>query len=554
MTFNHIPLKYLLFLTLIFFGFNQHLFNANWRWDDTQILIHAYNTSTLDNFINPEIWRKFSSNNLTPWLILSFKIDYLIFGLNPLGFYCHHLLSLAFLSFLLMYLSNQFTNNFKSGFLCFILFISGAPLYAVTEQLMTRHYIEGMIFCLLSIIFSIRFINTKEKKFIVYSLFFYILAALSKEIYVPLIVILILIYLYNKILNYKIFLCHFTIGLTYTAWRLYMLPSAIGGYSTGNSSNGIDFWKYFSGYLKIPELIFGEFWQTPSFAILLLSIIYLYKKPAYIIFISISLISLLLPLAPLMNHPGINYPDRYLFAFWSFVSLFITISIFNILPIFKKNISKIIFMIFCLLTLPLSAKQSHKFRADTILIGQEFDAHAKFIIENKSIANLFPSKTVLDSGWFITGLFDLKSKVLKNENKIKIIIDGIFINDIKENFWIYSLECLCIEDRSFDLVNIKKRFDNSLRPNEPLFINLNIFKTPDRVDWNFGPYSVGLYEILLPESYGVIKFRRQGSLNIQIDPHKDMRIILKYTDPTGWSTYSPLLKAGAVTPNLYWKR
>ena len=142
----------------------------------------------------------------------------------------------------------------------------------------------------------------------------------------------------------------------------------------------------------------------------------------------------------------------------------------------------------------------------------------------------------------------------KNKNKIKIIIDGFFINDIKENFWIYSLECLCIEDRSFDLVNIKERFDNSLRPNEPLFINLNILKTPDRVDWNFGPYSVGSYEILLPQSYGVIKFRRQGSLNIQIDPHKDMSIILKYTDPTGWSTYSPLLKAGTVTPNLNWKR
>jgi len=554
MNFNHISLKYLLFLTLIFIGFNQHLFNANWRWDDSQILLHAYNTSIFDNFTNPEIWRKFSSNNLTPWLILSFKIDYLIFGLNPLGFYCHHLLSLVFLSYLMIHLSNELTNHFKSGFLCFILFISGAPLYAVTEQLMTRHYIEGMIFCLLSIIFSIKFTNTKENKFIVYSLFFYVIATLCKEIYVPLIVILILIYWNNKTLNYKIFLSHFTVGLAYTAWRLYMLPSAIGGYSTGNPSNGIDFEKYFSGYLKIPELIFGEFWQIPSFAILLLSIIYLFKKPSRIIFISVTLISLLLPLAPLMNHPGINYPDRYLFAFWVFASLFITVSIFNFLVFFKKNIGKIIFMIFCLLTLPLSAKQSHKFRADTILIGQEFDAHAKFIIENKSMVNLFPSKTVLDSGWFIAGLFDLKSNILKSENNIKIIIDGFFINDIKDQFWIYSLECQCIEDKSFDLVNIKKRFESSLRPDEPLFINLKISKAPDRVDWYFGPYSVGSYEILLPESYGVIKFRRQGSLNIQIDPHKDMNIILKYTHPTGWSTYSPLLKAGTVTPNLNWKR
>jgi len=80
-------LKYLLLITITLIAINQHLLFANWRWDDTQILLHALNTSAWDNFTNPDVWRKFSPNNLTPWLILSFEIDYFLFGLNPLGLY-----------------------------------------------------------------------------------------------------------------------------------------------------------------------------------------------------------------------------------------------------------------------------------------------------------------------------------------------------------------------------------------------------------------------------------------------------------------------------------
>jgi len=547
--------KYLLLITITFLGFNHHLLFANWRWDDTQILVHALNTSIWDNFTNPDVWRKFSPNNLTPWLILTFKIDYFLFGLNPLGFYFHHLLSLIILTFLFVYLSIKLTKNINAGFIFFILFISGAPLYTLTEQLMTRHYIEGMIFCLLSIIFSLKYSNTKTTKYLIFSLLFYSLSAISKEIYVPLIGILLLIYFYKNVLSYKIVTLHFIIGLAYTGWRFFMLPSVIGGYSTGNSNrSSIELEKYFNGYLKIPELIFGNFWIFPLVTILFSTLFYFYKNPKNITFILLSLIFILLPLAPLINYPGINNPDRYLFAFWAFLSLFISILIFNLLNFKKKNINKIIFILFLSFTLPLAANQSHKFRGYAILMGSEFDIHAKFINDNSNEINFYPSKLVLDSGWFITGLFDLKKKIFNIENKMNVITDEIFIKDVVSNFWIYNQECKCIEDKTQDLENTKNLLTKSIRLDVPLSIDLKIKRHPDQVEWIFGPYTEGSYEVLLPDSYGAIKFQKVGSLKIQIDPDKDIGIILKYTDPTGWSTYSPLLKVGIFTPIVDWKR
>ena len=555
MIFKQNFLKYSIFITITFIVFNHHLIYANWRWDDTQILLHAINTSIWDNFANPEVWRKFSPNNLTPWLIISFKIDYFIFGLNPIGFYFHHLLSIIILSLLLIYLTIKLTNNYKSGLLFYIFFISGAPLYTLTEQLMTRHYIEGMIFCILSIIFSIKHSNSKNNNNIIISLVFYILAAISKEIYVPLIGILLLIYFYKKVINYKIIFSHLLIGLSYTGWRFFMLPSVIGGYSTGDFNiSGIKFEKYAYGYLKIPEIIFGNFWILAVLAILALTIIYFYIKPKNIIFILSSLILILLPLAPLMNYPGINYPDRYLFALWIFLSLFITVIIFNILYSCEKIVGKITFIIFIFLTLPLSANQSYKYRGYAILMGNEFDSHAKFINNNESEINFFPSKLVSDSGWFITGLLDLNKNILNKENKIKIITDEIYIKDVYKDFWIFSQQCKCIENKSSDLENTKNLLFKSIRLDSSLSVYLKIQRNPDSIEWLFGPYTSGSYEVLLPDTYVAMKLQKKGSLKIQIDNTKDISFVLKYTDPTGWSTYSPLLKVGVFTPVQEWKR
>jgi hypothetical protein len=132
--------------------------------------------------------------------------------------------------------------------------------------------------------------------------------------------------------------------------------------------------------------------------------------------------------------------------------------------------------------------------------------------------------------------------------------DLVLQKDIYKDFWIFSQQCRCIENKSSELEVTKNLLTKSIKLDYPLSLYLKVIRNPDRVEWLFGPYTTGSYEVLLPDSYGAIKFQKEGSLKIQIDPTKDISIILKYTDPTGWSTYSPLLKVGVFTPVQEWKR
>jgi len=82
----------LLALTLVV---NAGVFDANWRWDDTQILLHSHQYSFWQDFTRPQVWQQFSPANLTPWLIFSFEVDMILFGLTPAAFYLHQLLAIA---------------------------------------------------------------------------------------------------------------------------------------------------------------------------------------------------------------------------------------------------------------------------------------------------------------------------------------------------------------------------------------------------------------------------------------------------------------------------
>ncbi len=66
--------------------------NGYWRGDDTAILLHVIKHPIWGIFIIPEIWQELSPSNLTPWVSLSFCIDYSLSGLTPSVFYLHHLM------------------------------------------------------------------------------------------------------------------------------------------------------------------------------------------------------------------------------------------------------------------------------------------------------------------------------------------------------------------------------------------------------------------------------------------------------------------------------
>src|SRR5690606_25793087 len=126
-----------------------------WRWDDPLILKFCYRYKPEEYLLQPDLWRQFLPGFFTPWLALSYEFDLALFGIAPAAFYLHHLLSLLSLTtithiILRMWYSHLWSLAGSALFLC------GSPIVVVSQQLMTRHYIEGLVFALLALYFYLR--------------------------------------------------------------------------------------------------------------------------------------------------------------------------------------------------------------------------------------------------------------------------------------------------------------------------------------------------------------------------------------------------------------
>ncbi len=155
---SYVDVGLIVLMGLVFFG---GALSGDWRWDDPQILLHLHQFSILSDFIDPAVWQQFSPANLTPWLIFSFEIDLILFGVNPSAFYLHQVLALIAAAVALYALLRLWVGNYHALFGALLL-LAGAPSFVVIEQLMTRQYVEGLVFCLLAVFCFVQFLRGRR--------------------------------------------------------------------------------------------------------------------------------------------------------------------------------------------------------------------------------------------------------------------------------------------------------------------------------------------------------------------------------------------------------
>jgi hypothetical protein len=220
-------------LATVIWALHPGLSEAGWRFDDPQMLEFAINHSMVDSFYKPDTWKELGAPFFTPLLTLSYWVDYRIFGMNPWGFYVHQIAALA-LALTLSYkvLEKDIHATFAgkiAAALGLLLFLSGTPVFVVTEQIMTRHYIEGLCLAILSFLLYKKHTPTT----LILSALCYLLAILAKEIYIPLpIIIFYSHWSKNRAIgkSLKIISWHISALALYAGWRTYMLQG-VGGYS-----------------------------------------------------------------------------------------------------------------------------------------------------------------------------------------------------------------------------------------------------------------------------------------------------------------------------------
>lgn len=203
-----------------------------WSYDDTQILKHALTYSPWQYFTDPVAWRALVPFNLTPWLSLQFDVDASIFGLQPRGFYLHALAMLVGTATLIHVLVRPWAGHF-GGVAAATLLLLGAPTVVAAQQLMVRHYIEGLFFLLLGIWFFVQCLSRRRSAVWLCGLsaLCYCIAVSAKELYVPMAVLPVLVPMATWRLRLRYGWPWLLVLALYVPWRLYMLGSLSGGYT-----------------------------------------------------------------------------------------------------------------------------------------------------------------------------------------------------------------------------------------------------------------------------------------------------------------------------------
>lgn len=528
-----------IFLFVLAFLINHTALSGWWRWDDSQILLHAINHSPLQYFFYPNVWHELSSANLTPWLTFSYDIDLWLSGLRPQFFYLHHILSLSLAAVMTLILFRLWVNSLWA-FLGAILFLVGAPSLVVAQQLMTRHYIEGLVFTQVSLYLFVLSLRKRKIGLSWIGGMFYLLVVTAKEIYVPLVILLPFIpegMLRERIKHIIPFVL---MTLFYIPWRWYMLGILIGGYSPIQISQEM-MKLIINGHLNMPVLLFGK-GAIGYVGLSLLGLVIgavLVLRYINLKLMLISTLLLIIPLFPLTIWPGISESGRYLLLLWWAICYLTTFSLSK-LSLHSKRLLPFALVAYGLIFAVIfhHAWQTHKSFMPMI---KEFESQGRFVWQADRSQVLLATPGISCGYWYIAGLIEIQRRLNLKQYKPTVITDEIQLIDIDRDnlsFWRYNPSCGCVENianKEIEQVITRWQKRNIVKP-----LSFRIEYKNQIVSWEFGPYSAGTYYLISSGKYNLPK---NGVRRASVSILKSLlsSLYVRYDSPEGWITYSPQL-------------
>lgn len=517
-----------------------HVINGWWRWDDpthlffiTQHLPHAY-------FFDPQVWRAISPVNFTPLLNLSFQIDYWLYGLSPSAFYIRQLVVLWLCSVMTLQLLRLWLPP-GWAFCAALLFIVAAPVMFVAEQLMTRHYADGLLLAISALYLFVRALRAPRYA---YSLALaaaclYLLAVLAKEVYAPLAVLLPFIREGQLTRRLRLWLPTLMMVGIYVIWRQHMLAST-GGYGLLNNFSPM---HTLSQLANIPLLLFGQhaigMAATLAAFISILAVALTPSTQCYAKHYSLLLVCLgagfiLLPLVPLTLWPGIRYPDRYLLLPWWSLSIGIAWGLAVLAQ--RSHLPRYIAIGCAIFLLASAAAHTLRLKEPLHAVINEQQTQGRFIWQADAQEPVWLSPALAATLWeyqYVTALREIAG----NGPAPMLIADESRLEEYWETHqpstvWRYQPECGCMQDVADQIPALLEEWRSRLRPGNALEADIHI--EDQLITWRFGPYEEGSYSLMGPQ-LGRIPLPATGQLRTSIELEN---IRLRYDAPDGTVRYS----------------
>ncbi|MEM7019035.1 MAG: hypothetical protein AAF512_17045, partial [Pseudomonadota bacterium] len=376
----------------------------------------------------------------------------------------------------------------------------------------------------------------------------YLLAAIAKELYVPLVVILAFLPLGNFWTRCRMVIPYGIAAGIYVVWRLYMLGigQATSGYS-GSLPNFIP--TNLEHVVQFPmtyaDVMNYSFVHAGIVCIgLILCLWFLYKqqnKTSVLLFFVLAAATFL-PFFPVLSLLPIYPRYVFVFALVLYVAVFLGIIKFSFLEERKPLV--LLIALSMLLSNVLSGEQ---YQAPVKELLKVYDARGRFLIQDSQINDVMIDAFTCDPyyeklrehfqyagrGNIVSSGYDICLQAL----------EGNLDTTGKHYFGYFQGKMVAQRPEKFVAHCPTFNFE------KPLQIQLSYSPTSRQFEWRLGPYtdSQGEYYIL-PGNYGTTRIMQNGALSavaIGVQYLESLRIL--YKDPSGWVTSSPLLEPDLFT-------
>jgi len=460
-----------IFFTAVFFYLPMI---KNWFLsDDTHWISSSAVLQFKEIFFVPERYRSLASN-FTPMLGASFKIDWILFKMNPLGYSVHNLLSLVAVSVVFFFFLRLYVTE-KTALFGVLLLLLNPITVGVTSWFCTRHYIEGLFWSLLSLFFFVG--GDRKGKVSAAAGIFYLLASLNKEVYVILPAVAFVLSKESLRKRLKQMAPLWAGLLIYSLWRIWIMEG-IGGYPS-NQPFALDaivpLVIRIINFLAIDEL--GAY-SALMYFILLFLIFSVRSTKGVLLFLI-----LIIPLFPITNILGGDYRSG---RFFFHVTVYLICAVCLSMEYQRIKCSRLFsgtLLLTCLLLIVLFIKQ------DIHLLAAIKDNSLR--AKEAAMTFMYSERRYIKSDqplWFFEGLRKINRDFFKREIRTRLVPTEKFLNYAAPE----KLEE--IRESGADIpYNEILEYQKRLRRG-PLTIHIRLENY--KITWDFGPHKDGVYTFL----------------------------------------------------------
>jgi hypothetical protein len=498
-----------------------------WLSDDFFNLRYVRSWSPAQYCAEPAVWQRLPFRMLTPLLFVAYDVDLELFGLRPDLFYAHGLLVVALAAIALhLFLRQYLPASWSAGGA--LLFLAGVPLaVGVVPQVMARHYATSALLVVLAAIAWVRGLRAGSAargwSLAVASALLWWLAALAKEVALPLVALLPFVPERDVATRLRRLAPHAVAGVLYLAYRRYLMGAWVGGYgwAVEGAAGWLDVLVRLPGRLA-NEAAGGTVLGWLAVALVVVGCLVLAARRSSRLALAVGALAAVAPVAPVAS----EVVARYAVVPW-------------------------------LLAVVGFAFGAHRLRHGTWLLAaalvallcanrqawsRQLESLTRQSVENRALASLGPGDVVrLPAGPSASfrELIALTRETTGHEGAAWFLDDFYLCAERPiRRLWEYDATTGTVADASGRLGALRRAHCGGLRAGAPLDVAFH-FDDDAVLHWRLGPYAGGRWSFVLRDGVDRFDVPAKGAFQLAFVGAFPLRV--RYDDPAGWTTYSAVL-------------